>query len=1485
MPLFNSFTESAARGLGVGSGGIMPPNPPTIIAPASGNPIINTKFSAEVLFTPSSPTTFVIPSHRYRLIKTSDSSVTVDWTTVPSNPFTISSLLASTNYTLYMTALDASAVESSSTTARTFTTKDDILIQAPTPGLTSPSITYPTPIYIGITWTTGIPTGGDVGGNSITLRQYAVTTSSAVPGSYSTFSGSSGTLDVTQTTSAVTLTTGQTYYVHFKYTDSTSATSLTQNSITTATENAPGIPGVSTFVQTGPTTATLTRGASTAGTYNTAYQYRYWVSDATSSVAATGAWESMNSNPIFITGLTSDSYYDAQVRAVNISPGSSVSSERNYDVILTASAGAPTAVAPTLASDSVSYPILPYMSITWAAGTAGTYPITTRQYSVVAGTGAAGAFTTVTGATGTVSVTSTAAGAAIVAGTSYTVYMKYIALSPGGQTASATASAVRTTGTEILANAPTVSVALPAIVDDGRTQIIITRGDYTNSPTYQQKYQYAYGLSSDPTNFADFPSTGTASSVTVTGLFSDTTYYVRIKAISLGTGASGAISINASVVTNSASSPIAAAPTLASDSVSYSTPPYMSITWAAGTAGTNPITTRQYSVVAGTGAAGAFTTVPGNTATGTVSVTSTAAGAAIVAGTQYTVYMRYTADSPGGQSLSKSNDASATRVTGAEILANAPTVSTLTSGTTQINITRGAYSNTPTYLQKYQYAIGTSTSPTNFADFSDDGTPTTETVNGLFSDTTYYVLTRGVSLTTGAAGATSTSASIATTAAGGPTGVAPTLTSTQVTYSTPPFISITWAAGTAGTNPITTRAYSVVAGAGAAGTFTPVTGTTGTVSVTTTAAGAAITPGTSYKVYMRYTASSPGGTSPSLSDDKSATHTTAAEIDPTPAAPTLTSTQVTYPTLPFIKIAWTAGTAGTYAITTRAYSVVAGTGAAGAFTTVTGTSGNVSPTTTAAGAAITPGTSYTVYMRYTASSGTSTDASAVHTTAAEIAPTVTATLITTGLTTATVSRTSSNGTYAISGYEYRVYAGTTASGSFVAMSGDTESITDLDTTLNAGYRCQVRATAGTSGTTTTDTSDTAEVLANAPTTTLTLVAGTSSTARGQLTITHSNHTNYPTYLQNYQYAIGTSPSPDNWEYFGNFGFESSITLDRTPDETYHVRTRAISTEGEKYAGTASANVQQRLNPLLPPTPTLVWRNTMTASSYGTALFTIGNNGGSTTVVKIFRRTVSGSNTGADEFTKATGDQQITGHASNGGTSYYVAYNYNRLGEQSTASTQRRWIRPQKDVAKTWTASSFGLNTNYTAYTYAIPTNTCEPFRVAVRFPSSGIAATEDEPGYMRVDYVTATLSCGVQLKRPSEYGSNVNFQEPDEVVDSGPYAGTYPVTTPLPSLCNTDNLRFSTATYVNSTTITSVSNAQPTTLSGTTPNLGGSDQSWYRIFATPVGGTSLHNKVFFVSSSSGKSWGSGCTLSLKGDYFSAKNMQAVGVETIDGTIT
>ena len=87
---------------------------------------------------------------------------------------------------------------------------------------------------------------------------------------------------------------------------------------------------------------------------------------------------------------------------------------------------------------------------------------------------------------------------------------------------------------------------------------------------------------------------------------------------------------------------------------------------------------------------------------------------------------------------------------------------------------------------------------------------------------------------------------------------------------------------------------------------------------------------------------------------------------------------------------------------------------------------------------------------------------------------------------------------------------------------------------------------------------------------------------------------------------------------------------------------------------------------------------MTGASSGTAQFTISGNAGSTTTVKIARRTTSGSDTGATFVTKATGSQDIAGYASDGGREYYVAYNYNKHGSQSTASNQISWKRPEKN---------------------------------------------------------------------------------------------------------------------------------------------------------------------------------------------------------------
>jgi len=546
----------------------------------------------------------------------------------------------------------------------------------------------------------------------------------------------------------------------------------------------------------------------------------------------------------------------------------------------------------------------------------------------------------------------------------------------------------------------------------------------------------------------------------------------------------------------------------------------------------------------------------------------------------------------------------------------------------------------------------------------------------------------------------------------------------------------------------------------------------GTISTRLTTAGVSenLLHATTYTIYFRAVDAS-GQVGPETAGNS---FTTGAEVGPTAAAPTLDSLSVTSPTAPYIDITWAAGTAGTYPIETRQYSVVAGTGAAGTFTTVTGSTGTVRVTTTAAGVAILPNTAYRVYMKYTASTPTppptSSTASADITTAAEV-------------------------------------------------TADAISAQASITTASTGL--------------------------------------TFDQHRTQFVIFRGNVPNSTTYTQKYQFAYGTSVNPTNWADFPTSGTASSVTITGlTSNVTYYARTRAISTVTSA-AGTASGNASVQLNAALPPTPTLAFRS-MSSSSYGTAQFTISDNGGSTTAVYIFRRPTSGTNSGATAVLLGTGSQDISGYTSDGGTEYYVAYNFNRHGEASASSNELRWTRPQKNVSKTWRGNDFGQAYYFPDYTYVIATNACEPYRLSYLF-GSGYPSSDEVPGYVRVDYMQATFKCGNTLKRPAD---NSNFDRA--------------------SLCNTTNLRFS---YADAGSESSASSARPTNAFGGTDPLGATDTTLFRV-GLSVGGSSINNKVFWAQMAAGtsKAWNSGCSLSLAGDYMAGKLLELVGVQTIAGVV-
>ena len=343
---------------------------------------------------------------------------------------------------------------------------------------------------------------------------------------------------------------------------------------------APLAPSITTPLSDDTTLATpITAAISytiTLSTFPISYvQYKLDKIDSSNNITDGGQWTgslpgATGSNSVTLTtrvnasgateNITNNQKYALYLRSVDAAGQTGPSSTARR--FTTAAEAAPTAATPSIDSSQVSYPTAPFLQFSWGAGTDGTYPIGTRQYSVVAGNNpGAGTYTTLSGSSGTTSVTTTSNGTAIVPGTEYTVYLKYTASNPGSATD--TKYATHTTKAEILPSAPNVGISLPSNTDSGRTQIIISRSNVPTppTPTYQYKYQYAYGLSSNPTGWTDFPTSGTASSVTITGLTNDTTYYARVRAVSLGpSGAPGDASLSGSVATNP---PVPPTPTIA----------------------------------------------------------------------------------------------------------------------------------------------------------------------------------------------------------------------------------------------------------------------------------------------------------------------------------------------------------------------------------------------------------------------------------------------------------------------------------------------------------------------------------------------------------------------------------------------------------------------------------------------------------------------------------------------------------------------------------------------------------------------------------------------------------------------------------------------------------------------------------------------------------------------------------------------------------
>lgn len=346
MPLFNSFSTTPARALGLTSGS--PPLPPIIGATSS------TPLTLTVNFTKVT-TAFQISKFQYNINGGS-------WVDVLSSAtsFTASGLVHATTYTVNVRSVDESGQVSTANTV-SVTTAAEVAPSPPSFLATSTTNTV-YPFTVSLTFTAAVQ-----GTYAIDAYQYYVTNdSTGVTVQGSTTVGTSTT--IVPTASLVHATT---YRIYVRSRASVTGTWSTYASkpVTTPNEIAPDpsvAPSVSLALRTGYETSaiTVTRGTHVEGSYHIAsYEYRVLLT-SDSSVAIN--WTNIGTAASWNTSaLSANATYTVQVRAVATLTGTTSTNPASANIQLYPL----TPAAPTLsfASQGASERVNAYLS--WDAQT------------------------------------------------------------------------------------------------------------------------------------------------------------------------------------------------------------------------------------------------------------------------------------------------------------------------------------------------------------------------------------------------------------------------------------------------------------------------------------------------------------------------------------------------------------------------------------------------------------------------------------------------------------------------------------------------------------------------------------------------------------------------------------------------------------------------------------------------------------------------------------------------------------------------------------------------------------------------------------------------------------------------------------------------------------------------------------------------------------------------------------------------------------
>lgn len=301
MPLFTSFSATAARALGITNG--MAPGIPTI------NSTSATPLTITVNFTPITGS-YTIDYFEYSVNGGSyTGSISGSATS-----FTISGLVPSTSYSITMRAVDVTGQVGQASSSASRTTSAEVANSAPSVTLTQLDSDVDPVNATKLTWSFAASSGGTYGVGYYQYQLYRGATE--ITSGWTTTPMAAGT---SYTLTGLLHNASHTVYV--RAISSTSGLASSQGSATVSTdiEKAYSAPSV-TINSVNTSQATFTRSTPTGGTYSIA-SYEWQTKDVSGNVVNSGTMTTAQTSLTVSVGVAANQYFTVEVRAISSTTG------------------------------------------------------------------------------------------------------------------------------------------------------------------------------------------------------------------------------------------------------------------------------------------------------------------------------------------------------------------------------------------------------------------------------------------------------------------------------------------------------------------------------------------------------------------------------------------------------------------------------------------------------------------------------------------------------------------------------------------------------------------------------------------------------------------------------------------------------------------------------------------------------------------------------------------------------------------------------------------------------------------------------------------------------------------------------------------------------------------------------------------------------------------------------------------------------------